>query len=171
MREKKLFVYLVIVWFTLLGIYIYIEKTGMKIFETKKEISKIGIKEAQTKIDALLLKQPIVFPNNISSFEHNKSYTIQNQQTLEGVVSLLKRVERNIFIEVASHSDLEGTSSKNRILSQKRADTVLAFIKKEYPLSAIDAIGYGEEFPLNKAKNATNNSRIEINLQALIPKI
>ncbi|HIM93418.1 MAG TPA: OmpA family protein [Campylobacterales bacterium] len=171
MKEKRVFIYLVIVWFTLLGIYIYIEKTGIKIFETKEKVQKIGITEAQSKIDALLLNQPITFPDNVSSFDHNKSYTTQNQQTLSRVVSLLKRVDSNIFIEIASHTDLDGTNSENRILSQKRADTILTFIKKNYPLSSMNAIGYGEEFPLDKAKNATNNRRIEITLQSLIPKI
>ncbi|MCK5855527.1 MAG: OmpA family protein [Sulfurovaceae bacterium] len=176
MKEKKIFIYLVTIWFILLGVYIYIEKTGIKIFsgwrtDNEKVVEQIGIKEAQSKIDTLLIRQPIIFPSNVSSFENNQSYTEKNQETLNKVVLLLKKVESNIFVEIESHSDLEGTNSQNRILSQKRADTVLAFIKNKYPLNSMDAIGYGEEFPLNKAKNATNNRRIEITLHALTPKI
>ena len=169
MREKKIFIYLVITWFTLLGVYIYLEKTGIKMFNKERVVQKIGVKEAQKRIDILLLKQPIIFPINVSTFEHNHSYTKQNQQTLSDVVVLVKSVKSNIFINIESHSDLVGGESANRILSQKRADTVLAFIKKEYPLGTMDAIGYGEEFPLKK--NTTSNRRIKITLQPLIPKI
>jgi outer membrane protein OmpA-like peptidoglycan-associated protein len=177
MREKKLFIYLVITWFTLLGIYIYIEKTGVKIFkeveifEIDKKVQNIGIEEAQSKIDALLSTHPIVFPHEISSIENNQSYTQSNQQTLNSIVSILKNIKSNVFVEIEAHSDLRGTNSKNRILSQKQADSILAFILKQYPSVAIDAIGYGEEFPLNRGKNTTNNRRIKITLQPLIPKI
>ena len=162
MREKKIFIYLVIIWFTLLGIYIFLEKAGMKFFETKKQVQKITIKEAQHKIDRLLSKTSITFPINVSNLETNS--------TLNRVVSVLKNVNSNIFVNIEVHSDVGGKSSKNRILSQKQADTILSFIKKEYPLVAIDAIGYGEEYPLDKKVNI-NNKRIEIRLQALIPKI
>jgi hypothetical protein len=182
MREKKLFIYLVITWFTLLGIYIYIEKTGVKIFkeveifEIDKKVQNIGIEEAQSKIDALLSTHPIVFPHEVSSIEigsieNNQSYTQSNQQTLNSIVSILKNIKSNVFVEIEAHSDLRGTNSKNRILSQKQADSILAFILKQYPSVAIDAIGYGEEFPLNRGKNTTNNRRIKITLQPLIPKI
>jgi outer membrane protein OmpA-like peptidoglycan-associated protein len=177
MREKKLFIYLVITWFTLLGIYIYIEKMGVKIFkeveifEIDKKVQNIGIEEAQSKIDALLSTHPIVFLHEISSIENNQSYTQSNQQTLNSIVSILKNIKSNVFVEIEAHSDLRGTNSKNRILSQKQADSILAFILKQYPSVAIDAIGYGEEFPLNRGKNTTNNRRIKITLQPLIPKI
>ncbi len=174
MREKKLFVYLVITWFTLLGIYIYVEKTGIfkkiEIFEIEKKVPKIGREEAQSKIDTLLLAHPIIFPNNVSSIENNQSNMQNNQQTLKSVVSILKNIDSNIFVHIEVHSGLNGSNRENRILSQKQADSILAFIEKQYPLIAIDAIGYGEEFPLGKSKNA-DNRRIEITLQPLIPKI
>ena len=174
MREKKLFVYLVITWFTLLGIYIYVEKTGIfkkiEIFEIEKKVQKIGIEEAQSKIDALLLAHPILFIDNVSSIENNQSHMQNNQQTLKSVVSILKNINSNVFVHIEVHSGLNGSSSTNRILSQKQADSIFAFIQKRYPLVAIDAIGYGEEFPLSKSKNA-DNRRIEIILQPLIPKI
>ena len=166
-----MFIYLVVTWFTLLGIYIYIEKMGIDIFHKEKIVKKISIEEAQYKIDALLKNYPIVFPKNISTFENNQSYTKKNQQTLNRVVVLLKSVNNNIFIKISSHTNLNGKRGKNRILSQKRANTILEFIKKEYPTDTIDAIGYGEEFPLHKDENAKDNSRTEIKLEPLVPKI
>ena len=174
MREKKLFVYLVITWFTLLGIYIYVEKTGIfkniEIFKIEKKVPKIGIDEAQSKIDALLLAHPIIFIDNVSSIENNQSHMQNNQQTLKNVVSILKNIDSNLFIHIEVHSGSNGSSSKNRIRSQKQADSILAFIKKQYPLVAIDAIGYGEEFPLSNSEDA-DNRRIDITLQPLMPKI
>ena len=166
MREKKIFIYLVLTWFILLGVYIYLEKTGIKIFQTEKKVQMITMKEAQYKINRLLSNNPIVFANSVSSVSN-----MENNQSLNSIVGLLKRVESNIFISIASHSDFEGTNSKNRILSQKRAESVLAFITTKYPSNAIDAIGYGEEFPLSQEKNATINRRIEITLHSLPPKI
>jgi outer membrane protein OmpA-like peptidoglycan-associated protein len=176
MREKKLFIYLVITWFTLLGIYIYVEKTGIEIFkkveifEMEKKVKKIGIEEAQSKIDALLLAHPIIFLDNVSSIENNQSHMKNNQQTLNSVVSILKNINSNVFVQIGVHNGLNGSNSKNRIRSQKQADTILVFIQNQYPSVAIDAIGYGEEFPLSRSKNA-DNRRIEITLQPLIPKI
>ncbi len=166
MREKKIFIYLVLTWFILLSVYIFLEKTGIKIFQTDKKNQMITVKEAQYKIDALLSNNPIVFAGNSSTVS-----TIENNQSLNRVVELLKRVDSNMFVNISSYTDVQGKNSKNRILSQKQADTVLAFIKKRYPLNAMDAIGYGEEFPLSQEKNETINRRIEITLYPLPPKI
>ena len=167
MREKKIFVYLVLTWFILLAVYIYIEKTGVEIFQTDKRNQMITLKEAQDKIDTLLLNKPIIFTNNSSSIS-----TIENNQSLNRVVELLKRVDSNMFVNISSHTSTDGESSKNRILSQRRADTILSFIKKRYHTDAIEAIGYGEEFPLTKEDNGTIASReVEITLYPLPPKI
>ena len=155
MREKKIFIYLVITWFILLGVYIYLEKKGIKVFQTEQKVKMITIKEAQYKIDTLL----------------SNSSIMENNQSLNRVVELLKRVDSNMFIRIASHTGLDGTSSANRILSQKQADTILERIKTKYPIDSIDAIGYGEEFPLSKKKSASINKRIEIILYSLPPKI
>jgi len=166
MRKKKIFMSIVFIWSILFALYIYIEKTGIKVFQIEKKAQMITIKEAQYKINTLLVNNPIVFPINVTGVS-----TIENNQSLNSIVGLLKRVESNIFITIESHTDLQGTNSKNRILSQKRAESILSFIKTKYPSNSIEAIGYGEEFPLSKEKNSTINRRIEITLYSLPPKI
>jgi len=166
MREKKIFISIVVIWSILFALYIYIEKTGIKVFQIDKKVHMIGIKEAQYKINTLLLNNPIVFPSKESNV-----LSMENNQSLNKIVELLKRVKSNVFVIVSAHTDLEGTNRKNRILSQKRAESISSFIKSKYPSNTIESIGYGEEFPLSKEKNVTLNRRIEITLLSLPPKI
>ncbi|RUM73231.1 MAG: hypothetical protein DSZ11_06370 [Sulfurovum sp.] len=166
MRKKKIFISIVFIWSILLALYIYIEKTGIKLFQIDKKVHMIDIKEAQYKINTLLVNNPIVFSSKESSV-----LTMENNQSLNKIVELLKRVKSNLFVIVSAHTDVEGTNSKNRIVSQKRADAILSFIKSKYPSNSIEAIGYGEEFPLNKEKHSPTNRRIEITLLSLPPKI
>ena len=166
MKEKKIFIYLVSTWFMLLSIYIYLEKTGVKIFQVEKVKQKITLQEAQDKIDTLLLNNPIVFNDNSSTL-----LTTENNQSLHGIVELLKQVDDNMFVNITSHTEVQGKNSKNRILSQKRAESLLTFIQERYPLKTMDAIGFGEEFPLSKEENQTLNREIAIRLYLLPPKI
>jgi outer membrane protein OmpA-like peptidoglycan-associated protein len=75
----------------------------------------------------------------------------------------------DIGIEVAAHADSDGSESKNRDLTQARADTVVDYlvdagVKREQ----LTAVGYGEDNPV--ADNATEegkraNRRIEFLVQ------
>lgn len=69
---------------------------------------------------------------------------------------LLKILQDNptIWIELGSHTDSRGKDSYNLTLSQKRAESAVAYlIAKGIDRSRLEARGYGETVPLNKCKN------------------
>lgn len=63
--------------------------------------------------------------------------------------------------EIQGHTDNVGLASKNKKLSQKRADALKKYLVEKHEISAdrITAVGYGEEKPL--ADNSTKEGRAE----------
>jgi OOP family OmpA-OmpF porin len=98
-----------------------------------------------------------------------------NAALAETSLGLLDRVAgtllrcASIGVEVAAHADSDGSESKNRDLTQARAETVVDYlvdagVKREQ----LTAVGYGEDNPI--ADNATEegkqaNRRIEFLVQ------
>lgn len=89
----------------------------------------------------------------------------------EGLVTALAEILKQCPgtpIEVAGHTDSQGTSRNNETLSEDRAKAVLVALKERgVDVSTMKAVGYGEEKPV--ADNGTEegreaNRRIEFNL-------
>jgi OOP family OmpA-OmpF porin len=61
--------------------------------------------------------------------------------------------------EIEGHTDSVGTDEKNLVLSQKRADAVVAYLLQNFPIEAsrLTAVGYGESRPI--ADNATEDGK------------
>jgi len=116
------------------------------------------VSEAQQEINSLLIDYPIKFLDN--------NFVLENNTTINDIVSILNQTIGDIAIKVASYSDNNQTASNNRKLTQKRADSVASYIKNRYNTKIITAIGYGKEFPLSKEDNRTDN-RIEIYLRRI----
>ncbi len=78
--------------------------------------------------------------------------------------ALLATKERNLIVE--GHTDSQGSSSFNQLLSQKRADGVRSYIiSRGYPGELIQARGIGEDKPVadnSSAEGRANNRRVEI---------
>ena len=86
------------------------------------------------------------------------SATLQgdNSQTLDYGVATLKKYPE-LVIEVAGHTDNRGSKPHNQALSQRRAETVMAYLKEHGVTNKMTAKGYGEEDPL--ADNSTADGR------------
>jgi len=68
---------------------------------------------------------------------------------LDKVVELLK-VNPSIVVELGSHTDSRGKSGYNKSLSQKRAESAVAYItNKGIMKHRLTALGYGESKPVN----------------------
>lgn len=78
--------------------------------------------------------------------------------------ALVTKKERKIIVE--GHTDSQGSSSSNLVLSQQRADAVRSYIiSRGYPADLIRAQGIGEDRPVADNANAegrANNRRVEI---------
>jgi outer membrane protein OmpA-like peptidoglycan-associated protein len=78
--------------------------------------------------------------------------------------ALLTTKERKLTVE--GHTDSQGSSAYNQVLSQQRADAVRSYIiSRGYPAELIQAQGIGKDRPVADNSNAegrANNRRVEI---------
>ena len=73
-------------------------------------------------------------------------------------VSSLKK-NPTLVIEVDGHTDSVGTAKKNMVLSQARAESVMAYLKQHGVTNSMTAKGYGMERPI--ANNKTADGRLQ----------
>jgi OOP family OmpA-OmpF porin len=102
--------------------------------------------------------QTIVLQN--VNFEFNKAtLTADSQTVLIGIAQGLKS-DPDMIVELAGHTDSKGTNAYNKKLSQRRADSVKAFLVTQGVESRrLSAKGYGEESPV--ATNDTDEGRAQ----------
>ncbi|MCL7753298.1 OmpA family protein [Polaribacter sp. Z022] len=84
-------------------------------------------------------------------FETGKfEFTKETLLILEEVITVLKPYPNAIII-VEGHTDNVGAAHVNKVLSQKRADAIKAYLVKNSSIESnkIQAIGYGETQPIN----------------------
>jgi len=160
MKSKKLFwmILFIIISLILLCVWIIQNNKHKTLYEPIPIPIKKTMLEAQQDINKLLIHNSIKFLNN--------GYILENNKTINSIVSILNQTVGDIAIKVASYTNNSKTASYNRKLTQKRADNVASYIKSRYNTKFITAIGYGKEFPLSKEDNRTDN-RIEIHLRRI----
>ena len=93
-------------------------------------------------------------------FEFNKAVlTVPAQQTLDGVASALA-AQPELNVEIQGHTDSIGSAPYNLKLSQRRADSVKAYlVSKGVNGSNLTAHGYGKTKPI--ASNDTDEGRAQ----------
>jgi len=101
-------------------------------------------------------------------FETGKGVlTIKGKATVDKLAKILNQYP-HIRVEIAGHTDSDGSASFNQKLSQSRVETVKAeLIKKDVDGSRLTAKGYGETKPLvpnTTDENKQKNRRVEINI-------
>lgn len=119
--------------------------------------------ECAAKVAGVLTKQKIVFPPGSAEIDGTAAPIMD---------ALAKALDQCIAIklEIAGHTDSQGSDGGNRALSQARAEAVLLALQgRGVDVSAMTAKGYGEDRPI--ADNGTEegreaNRRIEFVLQA-----
>jgi peptidoglycan-associated lipoprotein len=92
------------------------------------------------------IEVPIVLPDVF--FDLNKAFIRPEAKVaLDSVVNILN-TNPNIVIEMRSHTDYRGTDAANNDLSQRRADSTVAYlIKREIDSARLVARGMGETEP------------------------
>jgi OOP family OmpA-OmpF porin len=87
--------------------------------------------------------------------------------SLDPIVEMMKQYP-DVKVEIGGHTDGRGNASNNRALSQKRAETVKAYlVSRGVPADRISAIGYGMDRPVATNKSAAGraaNRRVEVKL-------
>jgi len=141
------------------------EKDRLKLETIKAKSNKeakLAVEAAKVNISKLLKIENI-------EFEVAKgSLTIKGKNTVDKLANILKQYA-NIHIEVAGHTDSDGSAIFNQKLSQSRVDTVKnRLISKGINTGRLTAKGYGESKPLipnTSDASKAKNRRVEINIQ------
>lgn len=150
------------------GHFAPVKEVSTKDFDRNKQL-KI---EADIKIDKAVDKK--VFQLKHIYYDYNK-WEIRKDASLEldNLVSFLNE-NPDINISLGSHTDARGKDDYNLRLSQRRAESVLAYLfDKGIHFSRITAKGYGESMPVNKCINGQScteeehqaNRRTEIKIE------
>ena len=113
----------------------------------------LEVNECQPAFDGLLAKGRILFETGSANLSK------ESLALLDHLIEVVRRC-REASIEVAGHTDSQGTSELNLDLSKRRAEAVTAYIGESgFDTSRITSAGYGETKPV--ASNDTPEGRAQ----------
>lgn len=124
----------------------------------KQEVNTQGVKDSKTFTTNFTLapiSKPVTMDNIF--YEFGKwTLTPESEEGLNALVKLLND-NPNITIEVSAHTDYVGNDTFNKELSEKRAQSVIAYLLNSGIESArVTAVGYGEDQPITADKITHN---------------
>lgn len=116
----------------------------------------------QAQFDELLDEQRISFGTGSAAISDS------SRALLDELVTIAKSCP-SARVEIAGHTDDQGTETNNLALSQRRAEAVMEFLVSQgVALGRLTAVGYGESRPLVENRTAADrakNRRIEFGIQ------
>ena len=114
-------------------------------------------------LDKIVINKPIVMKNIYYDFDKwNIRPDAANE--LDKLVNILL-MNPKIVIELGSHTDSRGSTEYNQVLSQKRAESAVAYIiSKGINAGRISAKGYGKSVPVNKCVDGVSCTEEEYQL-------
>jgi outer membrane protein OmpA-like peptidoglycan-associated protein len=114
-------------------------------------------------------KQVVVVVFNSDNLFATGSDQLNESNTLEAVIRLVNQRFAGSAIQVRGHTDATGTASGNQALSQRRAETVRAYLAGHgVDASGVTGVGFGSTRPLveeNTAEGRAFNRRVELALR------
>lgn len=120
-----------------------------------------------SKVDALgcPVPQTLVLPNIYFAYD-SAELLPASADILDKVVAELKE-SPNLLIEVGGHASSEGPDRYNLKLTQRRAESVVNYLREHEVTNSLTARGYGESLPI--ADNSTEagrekNRRVELTI-------
>ncbi len=122
-----------------------------KTISIEKKLNLHMIKR-EPEYDTLRINEPIRLDNILYDYDKD-NIRADAEPDLQSVVDLMKQYPE-MKIELSSHTDARGNDAYNEDLSQRRANSAVAWIEsKGIAKDRIVAKGYGEKQPLNKCIN------------------
>ncbi len=121
----------------------------------------IDLSKIQSNINETLKLHPIRFAKSSSKITKDG---IKNLEKIINTFLQHKNVRFDLVVE--GHTDSTGSEKKNKILSQKRANSVKNYLQQNcYNLNNVESIGYGSSKPKYHNKKNPKNRRVEIIVQ------
>ncbi|MCH7535141.1 MAG: OmpA family protein, partial [Bacteroidetes bacterium] len=130
------------------------------------QVTTVGIMKSKTiHPDKDLSLSDIREPINLPHIDYGLSDWVLKPEVKETLLKLVETLKRypELTIELRSHTDYRGSEADNKVLSQKRAQSVVDFlIEKGIAADRLKAVGFGESSPLkiNKKIAATSSFRV-----------
>ena len=85
--------------------------------------------------------------------------TSKSTKIIDEYIMARMKADKNILVEIGSHTDSRGTDSLNMSLSERRAKSVVEYlISKGINKQRLIAVGYGEDKLLNDCENGVDCS-------------
>ena len=142
------------------------------IYEPVVEVKHDTVIVEKVRIDTVYIKDAIDDINKILSdvvlFDFDKyDLTEEAIPVLNQVADILKQHPKADII-VEGHTDSIGSEAYNQTLSEKRANTVVNYLKDQGVVCGLEAIGYGKTRPVTDNSTAElrhKNRRIEFRLK------
>ena len=112
-------------------------------------------------------------PSNITFGVAQSTINPAFQQTLASVALVLQKYNKTV-VDIAGHTDSDGSEAYNNTLSQQRAQAVASYLGQQgVDTRRFNVIGYGESQPI--ASNATEagkalNRRVEIYISPIVAR-
>lgn len=133
--------------------------------ELRKRLQGTGVSVTRQG-DNLILNMPGNITFDVDRDEVKASF----YEVLNSVAIVLKKYDKTAIL-IAGHTDSTGTDSYNQQLSQRRAQSVGAYLQGQgIQAVRIDAVGYGESQPIasnDTAAGRAANRRVELTLVPL----
>ncbi len=109
----------------------------------------------------------LIMPGNITFETGSEKLKPGFNDVLDSVALVLQEFEKTIIV-VAGHTDSRGSDEFNQALSERRAGTVGDYLLGQEIVEArIDAVGFGEKYPIadnGSAAGRAENRRVELSL-------
>ncbi|WP_298484238.1 OmpA family protein [uncultured Maribacter sp.] len=131
--------------------------------EKRKEEAKIKAeKERKARIEKAIQDEPAVVRQGKRivikaepkvHFDYDLWYIrLEGKDALDKIIRILKN-NPGIQLEIGTHTDIRGNDNYNKILSQKRSNSVLEYlIRQGISKKRLTAKGYGEKMPIIKCE-------------------
>ncbi len=141
------------------GVGLYMDNQEMKL---RKELEGTGV--SVTRIgDNITLNMP----GNVTFSFDSGDLSARFYPVLDSVSKVLQEFDKT-FVEVAGHTDSTGATSYNQGLSERRANSVAAYLRsRQIMAQRLTIIGAGEAYPIasNQTKaGQAQNRRVELTI-------
>lgn len=126
-------------------------------YTVNRTIKLKEIPEPKEEVEIITVNKPIRMSNIYYDLNDDKILPAA-EQDLNLILELMVKYPEMV-IELSSHTDAQGTSSYNKKLSQRRANSAKKWlVERGVSDERINAVGYGEEMILNRCVNGVRCS-------------
>lgn len=138
------------------------------VFDARWDSGAVAAKAEPAKVEAPASKEAVaacqqdinsVMTGKTINFQSGSAYLAEKNAVLGEIAAALKPCA-GMTVEVQGHTDLSGAAETNQILSQERAERVVAaLVAMGVPAERMTAKGYGSSQPLENVRSSAANAK------------